>query len=452
MIKNSLLWAFLVFGFLFSSQTWIAKFEDRVWYEKDFYRFFPKNEWRQIEALDKKTKIFNTFLKQNVAASQAVLLGLQHNGAVNKKLTARHNMLMVNEYYMRYFLSSLIPPSALFFCEQNLKREVFTKHILLKHKKDQEVLQTAKNIKDSILFGVDFKALALSFSEDPGVEQNGGALGWLSIGKTVPEFQSAVFDLCLGCVGVVETEFGFHVVQVDSVRNSVYSNLDKDEYDDYVFRFSSAYIEGPLKELATQHDSLLVESVGIVFNDKVLHEIVSSLDESLNFKNGNRKDVDVLKILKEASGVVVEYDSDFLSPAWFAHKLESSLQRTVFYGSFEEIKKSFLTVLLRDIVYKKGLVLGLNNSFSFLSQYNPIRLGVLEKAFLKTLVSSVKKPTKQEVESYFLSNKKQQDLDVAYKSIEVILLQKKQNQAKESFFLSVEKRENITINEGWFNE
>ena len=451
-MKNSLLWVFLIFSFLFSSQPWVAKFENRVWYEKDFYRFFPKNEWSQIEGLDKKTKIFNAFLKQNVAVSQAVFLGLQHNRSVDKKLTARHNMLMVNEYYMRYFLSSLIPPSALFFCGQNLKREVFTKHILLKHKKDQEVLQKAKNIKDSILFGSNFKTLALNFSEDPGVGQNKGALGWLSIGKTVPEFQSAVFNLCLGCVDVVETEFGFHVIQVDSIRSSMYNSLDKEEYDDYVFRFSSAYIEGSLKDLAAEHDSLLVKSAGIFFNDMVLHEIVSALDVSLKFKNGNRKDVDVLKILKETSGVVVEYNSSFLSASWFAHKLETSLQRSVFYGSFEEIKKDFLTILLRDIVYKKGLVLGLNNSFSFLSQYNPIRLGVLEKSFLKNLVSSVKKPTRQEVEFYFLSNKNQQDLDVAYKSIEAVLLQKKQKQAKESFLLSVEKRKNITINEEWFNE
>ena len=51
---------------------------------------------------------------------------------------------------------------------------------------------------------------------------------------------------------------------------------------------------------------------------------------------------------------------------------------------------------------------------------------MLEKSFLKNLVSSVKKPTRQEVEFYFLSNKNQQDLDVAYKSIEAVLLQKKQ--------------------------
>ena len=63
MIKNSFLWFVLFFSVLCSSQSWVARFEDKVWYEKDFYRFFPKNDWKQVEILNKKTKIFNSFLK-----------------------------------------------------------------------------------------------------------------------------------------------------------------------------------------------------------------------------------------------------------------------------------------------------------------------------------------------------------------------------------------------------
>ena len=452
MIKNSFFWAFVCCGFLFSSQTWVAQHGEKVWYEKDFYRFFPKNEWSKVEDFGEKTKIFDSFLKQNVAAQRALSLGLQHDGSVDKKLTARHNMLMVNEYYMRHFLSSLIPPSSLFFCGQNLKKALFVKHILLKHNENQGSSQVASMIKDSLLVGGDFKTLAFNFSEDPGVGQNGGELGWLTIGKTVPAFQTAVFNLCVGCVDVVETEFGFHVVKVDSLRPSIYVDLPQEEYDDFVFRFASAYIEEPLKDLAAQHDSLLVASAGVLFDDAVLYDIVADLDAALKDKGGRRKDVDVLAILKENARAVVRYESNFLSPAWFAHKIERSLHRSVFYASFEEIKKDFMTVLLRDIAYKKGLALGLNLSFSFLSQYNPVRLGVLEKAFFKNLVSSVPLPTKEDVEAYFLANKKQQDLQVAYRSIETVLLQKKQEEAKKSFLLSVEKREFVSVNEEWFNE
>ena len=101
---------------------------------------------------------------------------------------------------------------------------------------------------------------------------------------------------------------------------------------------------------------------------------------------------------------------------------------------------------------KRGLDLGLDSRFSFVSQFNPVRLGVLEKAYLSFLVSSVESPTDQEIKDYFSLNSKWQDLSVAYKSIETILLQEKQEVAKSLFFDSVENRKNITINEEWFNE
>ena len=71
MIKNSFF--VLVFcGVFFGNQGWVAQFDGHVWYEKDFYRFFPKNDWELLGDGDKKVKILNSFLKQNVAAQKAL--------------------------------------------------------------------------------------------------------------------------------------------------------------------------------------------------------------------------------------------------------------------------------------------------------------------------------------------------------------------------------------------
>ena len=456
MVKNSLLFLFF-FVVLLGSQDWVAKLGDHVWYENDFYRFFPESDWKNVSDNNKKTKIINSFLKQNVAAQKALDLGLQYSQNVNLKLSARYKMLLVNEYYMRHFLSSFIPPSAIYFCGQNLKKDVFAKHILIKPLSNQPedesfLLEKATTIKDSILSGGSFEFFARQYSQDPSAQKNSGSLGWISIGQTVAAFQDALFGLCVGCVDVVKTDFGFHVVQVDSIRDSKYKFLSQEEYDDYVFRFASSYINVSLKDVAAEHDSMLIAAAGVVFDSLALNKIVDKINVELKLKNGNRKDVDVLKILKEDMGVVAKYNSNFLSSGWFAYKIENSLHRSVFYASFEEIKKDFETTLLRDIAYKKGVVLGLDSRFSFLSQFNPVRLGVLEKAYLSFLVSSVDKPTDQEVKDYFSLNSKGKDLNVAYKSIETILLQQKQESAKNLFFNSIENRKNITINEEWFNE
>ncbi len=48
--------------------------------------------------------------------------------------------------------------------------------------------------------------------------RNGGALGWISRGQTVQEFEEAAFSTPPGGLAVCETRFGVHLVQVTAER------------------------------------------------------------------------------------------------------------------------------------------------------------------------------------------------------------------------------------------
>jgi peptidyl-prolyl cis-trans isomerase D len=64
-----------------------------------------------------------------------------------------------------------------------------------------------------------FAELARTHSQDPGSAQRGGDLDFFSRGAMVPAFEAAVFALERGAVSdVIETEFGFHIVQLTDVR------------------------------------------------------------------------------------------------------------------------------------------------------------------------------------------------------------------------------------------
>ena len=63
--------------------------------------------------------------------------------------------------------------------------------------------------------GSDFAKMAKENSQDPGSGANGGELGWIVKGQTVPEFEKASFSLPVGQLsGLVKTTYGYHILQV----------------------------------------------------------------------------------------------------------------------------------------------------------------------------------------------------------------------------------------------
>jgi peptidyl-prolyl cis-trans isomerase C len=89
------------------------------------------------------------------------------------------------------------------------------RHILFN--KDQK--EKAEDIKQQLENGGDFAKLAKENSQDPGSAENGGDLGCLGKGETVPEFEQAAFGAEQGeIVGPVKTEFGYHILQVTDVK------------------------------------------------------------------------------------------------------------------------------------------------------------------------------------------------------------------------------------------
>lgn len=62
-----------------------------------------------------------------------------------------------------------------------------------------------------------FAELASEFSTDMSNKQSGGELGWFAPGVFVPAFNDFIFSNEEGEVGVVESEFGYHVVHIQEM-------------------------------------------------------------------------------------------------------------------------------------------------------------------------------------------------------------------------------------------
>lgn len=68
--------------------------------------------------------------------------------------------------------------------------------------------------------GGDFEVLARRFSDDKASGERGGDLGWFRQGQMVRPFENAVFAMRPGQTsGLVESEFGFHIIRLEKVRS-----------------------------------------------------------------------------------------------------------------------------------------------------------------------------------------------------------------------------------------
>ncbi len=79
----------------------------------------------------------------------------------------------------------------------------------------EAVVRRARELRDDLVGGADFAALARTESTDPGSREQGGDLGTFQRGQMVPQFDSAVFSLPVGEVSEpVVTPFGVHLIEV----------------------------------------------------------------------------------------------------------------------------------------------------------------------------------------------------------------------------------------------
>lgn len=81
-----------------------------------------------------------------------------------------------------------------------------------------------ETIKQRALSGEDFSKLAREYSEDYGSAKEGGKLGWLKRGSSVPEFEAVIFRTKPGELSrIVESQFGFHLIKLIDRRGDEYN-------------------------------------------------------------------------------------------------------------------------------------------------------------------------------------------------------------------------------------
>ncbi|UXZ54848.1 peptidylprolyl isomerase [Halomonas sp. 7T] len=101
---------------------------------------------------------------------------------------------------------------------QSFIEETRARHLLIEltpTRDENQARARAEQARQRLQQGVDFAAVAREFSDDRGSAMNGGELGWVRPGQTVPAFEEAMGSLGPNQLSEpVRSQFGYHIIEV----------------------------------------------------------------------------------------------------------------------------------------------------------------------------------------------------------------------------------------------
>jgi foldase protein PrsA len=165
---------------------------------------------------------------------------------------------------------------------ENKQKDIEVRHILVDDEK------TAKEVKEKLDKGEDFKKLAKKYSSDTAANEQGGSLGTISIDDPQMDetFKKAAFKLKKNEISdPVETQFGWHIIQVTDIKEKPKKErkpFDKVK-DEYAHELKVAKLDPEKIQKALQDE---LKKADIKVTDKELKETFD------NLLNEPKKDTD----------------------------------------------------------------------------------------------------------------------------------------------------------------
>jgi len=173
-------------------------------------------------------QIKEELIAREIFMQEARKRGLEASEDYKTQLELARQSLLIRELFANFQKKNPVTDAEIKaeydkFVAANGGKEYRARHILVE-KEDE-----AKALIADLKKGGKFEDLAKKASKDPGSGANGGDLDWASAASYVPEFASALVKLEKGQLTdvPVKSQFGFHIIRVDDVREAQLPKLDE---------------------------------------------------------------------------------------------------------------------------------------------------------------------------------------------------------------------------------
>jgi peptidyl-prolyl cis-trans isomerase C len=221
-------------------------------YPASYYDFMLKQRLAagQPDTPELRQSIKDELVTRELVVREARKQGLDKTLKTEIDLTGQ--TVLVRAFMADYLKAHPIPDAALHAEYDKIKaqmgdREYKVRHILVENEAD------AKDIIAQLQKGEKFEKLA-DRSKDTGSKSNGGDLDWNAPSNFVKPFSDAMVALPKGkfTATPVQTQFGWHVIQVDDIREAKIPSFDEVK-PQLLQRMQAQQVENYLKDLRAKN-------------------------------------------------------------------------------------------------------------------------------------------------------------------------------------------------------
>ena len=405
--------------------------------ENDFYKEYGKKEWLDAK-LQQKNDLIDDFINRRVATLAATEIGLQNKPDIARRLHNRYYIELVNQTYEQLVARPLVSQESIQKTKTHIVEERLLHHILIGHDAVQsqdppdrtidEAFLQAQNISKELNNGANFVDYAIKYSDDPTVFQNEGKLDWIGWGRTIPAFQNAAFLLKKGEYSrPVLTDFGYHIIFCEDVRDSEHAELNNEELNEIAYFVARNSIANKLGQAADEYDQAQFKNYGVQYNETALNLILKKIEEQTkkNKISGQYK-VDLIKLFTsiDNAGVVAMLNNKGYGIKWFAENLKMIPSgRHPQIIDLESLKKAFNIVVLQHLAIQEAHKHNVHEHPNYIKQKKKLYQSLLYDQYLRWLVNNAEKPDSLAVNKYYMDNKDEkyfEDQKVSVREIKVL--------------------------------
>ncbi|HEU4522018.1 MAG TPA: peptidylprolyl isomerase [Thermoanaerobaculia bacterium] len=232
----------------------------------------------QYEQSGGKKAFLDNYVAKRLLIQEALKRGFDERPEVKATVEAAKESALFDRYIRDVVASEVVPDAAVReFYEKNIDDFIVGDKVKVRHiviatnsRTPAEAEEIAKKVfaelqghrnetmalgeSGRLVFRSRFAEAAKKYSED-GSAPDGGALGWVTRGRLDPKFEEVAFGIPAGVMsGIVQTQFGYHLILVDEVQPAGAQPFEEVRRDirEYLLGQKSADIMTAVSRLTTE--------------------------------------------------------------------------------------------------------------------------------------------------------------------------------------------------------